>query len=159
MSNTPNQKLKQLYLMKILMEQTDEDHPITVKDLIDQLQLYGITAERKSLYSDIERLIEFGINVESKKTNTVGYFVGDRQFELAELKLMVDAVQAARIIPAKKSMELIKKIAALGSVHQTKLLNRQVFVEGQPKTINNSVFYNVDAIHAAINSRKKISYK
>jgi len=159
MSNTPNQKLKQLYLMKILMEQTDEDHPMIVKDLIDQLQLYGITAERKSLYSDIERLTEFGINVESQKTNKVGYFVGDRQFELAELKLMVDAVQAARIIPVKKSAELIKKIAALGSLHQAKQLNRQVFVEGQPKTINNSVFYNVDAIHAAINSRKKISYK
>ena len=157
MANTPNQKLKQLYLMKILMEQTDEDHPMTVKDLIDQLQLYGISAERKSLYSDIERLTEFGINVESQKTNTVKYFVGDRQFELAELKLMVDAVQAARIIPAKKSAELIKKIAALGSVHQAKQLNRQVFVEGQPKTINNSVFYNVDAIHAAINNQKKMA--
>jgi len=159
MPNAPNQKLKQLYLMKILLEQTDEEHPMSVKDLIGQLDLYGITAERKSLYADIERLTDFGINVVSQKTNTVGYFVGDRQFELAELKLMVDAVQSSRFISAKKSAGLIKKIAALGSVHQAKQLNRHVFVDGQPKTINESVLYNVDAIHAAINENKKISYK
>jgi len=130
MANTPNQKLKQLYLMKILMEQTDDDHPMSVKDLIHQLQLYGITAERKSLYTDIERLIAFGINVENQKSNTVGYYVDHRQFELAELKLMVDAVQSSRFIPVKKSAELIKKIAALGSVHHAKQLNRYVFVDG-----------------------------
>ena len=125
MANTPNQKLKQLYLMKILLEQTDEEHPLSLKELIDQLGLYGIAAERKSLYADIERLQEYGINVESRKTNTVGYYVADRQFELAELKLMVDAVQSSHFNPAKKSAELIKKIAALGSVHQAKQLNRQ----------------------------------
>ena len=159
MANAPNQKLKQLYLMKILLEQSDEEHPMSVKDLIGQLRLYGIAAERKSLYADIDRLIEFGINVVTQKTATVGYFVGDRQFELAELKLMVDAVQSSRFIPVKKSAALIKKIAALGSVHQAKQLNRQVFVDGQPKTINESVFYNVDAIHAAISENKKISFK
>ena len=159
MSNTPNQKLKQLYLMKILLEQTDEEHPMTVKDLITQLSLYGITAERKSLYTDIERMTDFGINVETHKTTTVGYFVGDRQFELAELKLMVDAVQSSHFIPTKKSAELIKKIAALGSVHQAKQLNRFVFVDNQPKTINDSVFSSVDAIHSAINEQKKISFK
>ena len=159
MPNAPNQKLKQLYLMKILMEQTDEDHPMSVKDLIDELGRYGISAERKSLYADIERLKDFGIDVDSQKTSTVGYYVGHRQFELAELKLMVDAVQSSRFITAKKSAGLIKKIAALGSVHQAKELNRHVFVEGQPKTINESVFINVDTIHAAINGNKKISYK
>ena len=159
MPNTPNQKLKQLYLMKILMEQTDEEHPMSVKDLIDQLQLYGIASERKSLYADIERLADFGINVIKSKTNTVKYFVGERQFELAELKLMVDAVQSSRFVTAKKSAGLIKKISALGSVHQAKQLKRQVFVDGQPKTINESVFYNVDSIHAAINSQKKINFK
>ena len=159
MPNAPNQKLKQLYLMKILLEQTDEEHPMSVKDLIGQLDLYGISAERKSLYADIERLTDYGINVVSQKTNTVGYFVGDRQFELAELKLMVDAVQSSRFISAKKSAGLIKKIAALGSVHQAKQLNRHVFVDGQPKTINENVLYNVDAIHAAINENRKISYK
>ena len=159
MPNTPNQKRKQLYLMKILMEQTDEEHPMSVKDLIAQLQLYGITAERKSLYADIERLVGFGVNIESVKTSTVGYFVAHRQFELAELKLMVDAVQSCRFITAKKSAALIKKIAALGSVHHANQLRRQVFVDGQPKSINESVYYNVDAIHAAINGKRKISYK
>jgi len=159
MANTPNQKLKQLYLMKILMEQTDEDHPMSVKDLISELASYGIDAERKSLYSDINRLSEFGINVVSRKSNTVGYFVGERQFELAELKLMVDAVQSSHFISARKSASLIRKIAALGSVHQAKQLNRHVFVEGQPKTINKNVYYNVDAIHSAINARKQIQFK
>jgi predicted DNA-binding transcriptional regulator YafY len=159
MANAPNQKLKQLYLMKILMEQTDEEHPMSVKDLIEQLRLYGIDAERKSLYADIERLTDFGINIITQRTNTVRYFVGDRQFELAELKLMVDAVQSSHFIPAKKSEGLIKKIAALGSVHQAKQLNRYVFVDGQPKTINENVYYSVDAIHAAINGNKKISFK
>jgi len=159
MPNTPHQKLRQLYLMKILMEQSDEEHPLSVKDLIDQLRLYDISAERKSLYADIERLVEYGINVEKQKTHTVGYFVGDRQFELAELKLMVDAVQSSRFISAKKSAGLIKKIAALSSIHQAKQLNRHVYVDGQPKTINENVLYNVDAIHAAINDNKKISFK
>ena len=130
MPNTPNQKLRQLYLMRILMEQTDEDHPMSVTDLIGQLELYGVTAERKSLYDDIERLKAFGINVETQKTKTVKYYVDRRQFELAELKLMVDAVQSSRIIPVKQSARLIKKIAALGSVHQAKQLNRHVFVDG-----------------------------
>lgn len=159
MPSTPNQKLKQLYLMKILLEQTDEEHPMSVKDLIEHLRLYGIDAERKSIYTDIERLQQFGINVESKKTNTVGYFVAHRQFELAELKLMVDAVQSSHFITTKKSAGLIKKIAALGSTHQAKELNRHVFVDGQPKTINENVYYSVDTIHAAINGNKKISFK
>jgi len=159
MPNTPNQKLRQLYLMKIFLEQTDEDHPMTVNELIDQLRLYGVTAERKSLYSDIERLSDFGINVMMQKTNTFGYFVVDRRFELAELKMMVDAVQSSRFITAKKSAELIKKIADLGSIHQAKQMNRQVYIDGQPKTINEKVFYSVDAIHAAINGNNKISFK
>jgi len=159
MSNTPNQKLKQLYLMKILLEQTDEEHPLTIKELIEQLELLGVTAERKSIYTDIERLEEIGVNVETKKTSTVGYYVSNRKFELAELKLLVDAVQSSRFISAKKSDELIKKIADLGSIHEAKQLNRHVFVAGQSKTINEDVLYNVDAIHAAINGENKISYK
>ena len=144
MANMPNQKLKQLYIMKILMEQTDEEHPMSVKDLISQLELLGITAERKSLYSDIERLTEFGINVVSRKTNTVGYFIGDRQFELAELKLMVDAVQSSHFVSTKKSAALIKKIAALGSVHQAKQLNRHVFVEA--KQFAHGVIYRLQPV-------------
>jgi predicted DNA-binding transcriptional regulator YafY len=159
MANAPNQKLKQLCLMRILLERTDEEHTMSVKDLIAELRLYGIAAERKSLYADIERLVEFGINVESRKSGTVGYFVADRSFELAELKLLVDAVQSSRFITPKKSAALIKKISALGSVHQAKQLNRQVFVDGLPKAMNESVFYNVDAIHAAINEGKKISFR
>jgi predicted DNA-binding transcriptional regulator YafY len=159
MANSPNQKLKQLYLMKILLERTDEEHPMSVKEIIEQLGHFGITTERKSLYTDIERLIDFGINVERQKSNSVGYFVGDREFELAELKMMVDAVQSSHFISAKKSEGLIRKIADLGSVHQAKQLNRHVFVDGQPKTVNESILYSVDAIHAAVNEQKKIGFK
>ena len=159
MPGAPNQKLKQLFLMKILLEQTDEDHPLSAKDLLCHLRQYGIEAERKSIYSDIEQLVAFGIDVESKKTNTVGYFVANRQFELAELKMMVDAIQSSRFITTKKSEGLIKKITALGSVHQAKQLCRHVFVDGQPKTANGSVYYNVDAINAAVNENKKISFR
>ena len=158
MSNAPNQKLKQLYLLKILLEQTDEEHSMTVKEIIEHLQQYGITAERKSLYSDMERLENYGVSVVSQKSNTVGYYVENRQFELAELKLMVDAIQSSRFISAKKSADLIKKIAALGSIHQAKLLKRNVFVNEQSKTINESVLYNVDAIHTAISNNKHILF-
>ena len=159
MANAPNQKLKQLYLMKILLEQTDEEHPLSSKELIDQLRLYGIATERKSLYADIERLQDYGVDIVTRKTNTVGYFVASRDFELAELKLLVDAVQSSRFITPKKSAELIRKLSALASVHQSKQLNRQVFVDGQPKSMNESVYYSVDAIHAAISEGKKIRFK
>jgi len=145
--------------MKILLNCTDEEHPMTIKEIVNALKSYGIESERKSLYTDIERLVAFGINVESKKTKTVGYYVANRQFELAELKMLVDAVQSSRFISAKKSAELIKKISTLGSIHKAKQLNRQVYVDGQPKSINESILYNVDSIHTAINECKKITFK
>lgn len=111
MAEGNNQKLKILYLLKILMEKTDETHSITMTEILSSLKLYGITAERKSIYSDMENLRTFGIDIIGEKENkTYYYHIGNRQFELAELKLLVDSVQAAKFLTAKKSRELIKKI-------------------------------------------------
>ena len=159
MASSPNQRMKLLYLMKILLERTDENHALTVAELILALAEYDIKAERKSIYSDLELLRNYGMNIETQKTRTVEYFVDGRQFELPELKLLVDAVQSSRFITARKSNDLIKKLSALASVHQAKELKRQVVMAERPKPLNEGIYYNIDAIHAAINGRRKVIFK
>lgn len=159
MSNNPNQKLKTLYLLKILTEQSDEGHSMTVGDLIDQLRFYDITAERKSIYADIELLRNFGVDIVCDKTRSNNYYIGNRDFELPELKLLVDAVQASKFITHKKSRELIKKIEKLASVHEAKGLHRHVIVNDRVKTMNESIYYNVDAIHTAIQNNRMVCFK
>jgi len=141
--------------MKILLETTDEQHPMTMADMVKALAAYDIKAERKSLYTDIELLRQFGLEIEMQRGKTVGYFITDRQFELPELKLLVDAVQSCRFITNKKSDELIKKLSSLTSGAQAKQLRRQVFVAGRAKTMNETVYYSIDQIHCAINDNKK----
>lgn len=159
MPNNPTQKLKMLYLIKILMERTDEAHPLTVNEIIDALGVYGISAERKSIYTDIEHLRDFGVDIVCDKSRANHYYIGSRDFELAELKLLVDAVQASRFITHKKSRELIKKIEKLTSVHQAKSLQRQVIVQNRIKSMNESAYYNVDAINEAILQNCMIEFK
>ncbi len=158
MPKSPKQKLKLLYLQKILLEQTDEDHPLTIQQLIEALAHYGIQAERKSLYDDLEALRQFGLDILRQKSKTYGYYVGSRPFELPELKLLVDAVECSRFITEKKSRRLIGKIAGLASAYQAKSLQRQVHVSGRVKTMNESVYYNIDEIHAAISADRQISF-
>ena len=124
MAKGANQKLKILYLMKILMEKTDEDNTITLNEMIAELEKYGITAERKSIYDDIESLRQYGIDITTRKTKTTDYFVANRLFEMPELKLLVDAVQCSKFITHKKSNELIKKIESFASVHQAMQLQQ-----------------------------------
>ena len=155
-----NQKLKIMYLMKILMEYTDEEHDITLAEIVEKLKAYGITAERKSLYSDIENLRMYGMEIEGQQYDrTFHYRVINRQFELAELKLLVDSVQSARFITEKKSKELIEKIEAYASKYEAEKLNRQVNVSGRVKTQNKRVYYSVDAIHEAISYNKQITFQ
>ena len=161
MPKSSNQKLKLIYLMKILLERTDETHSITMPEIIEALAAYDISAERKSLYNDIENLRVYGLDViGTQEDRTYSYHIGNRQFELAELKLLVDSVQSAKFITAKKSNELIKKIEGLASKYEASQLHRQVFVAGRVKTMNESIYYNVDRIHTAIadNSRITIQY-
>ncbi len=160
MAKSPNQKLKLLYLMKILLEQTDENHRITMTEIIENLASYNISAERKSLYNDIESLRLYGLDIIGiQEGRTYFYYVGSRRFELAELKLLVDSVQSAKFITAKKSSELIKKLEGLASRYEASKLHRQVFVAGRVKTMNESIYYNVDRIQTAIGENSKITFQ
>lgn len=159
MAKSLNQKLKLLYLIKIFSEKTDEDHCLTAQELITELAAYGISAERKSIYDDIECLITFGydiVNVKARKGG--GYYLASREFELPELKLLVDAVQSSRFITQKKSRELIDKIETLAGPYDRKQLQRQVIVAGRVKTENESIYYNVDRIHHAIQMEVPITF-
>lgn len=155
-----NTKLKILYLLKILLEKTDENHIMSSADLIKALNAYGYTVDRKSIYSDIETLMEFGIDiVQAKGGAKQGYYVGSRDFELPEVKLLVDAVQSSKFITAKKSRELIGKIEKLVSENEAKQLQRNVFIFNRIKTENETIYYNVDCIHSAISANHQIKFQ
>lgn len=152
-------KLRTLYIMRILLQKTDERHPMSAAEIARELGKYGKSADRKTVYSDIETLNEFGIDILQTKGANGGYYIGSRKFELPELKLLVDAVQASKFISKKKSEELIKKLEGLASEHDARQLQRNVFIYNRPKTGNETVYYNVDKIHAAILENKMIQYK
>lgn len=160
MAKSPNQKLKLLYLVDILERKTDENHPMTAAALIEELAKVEISAERKSIYDDIQQLVDFGYDIVHNKARVGGgYYMASKRFELAELKVLVDSVQASRFISAKKTRELIDKLEKLCSVHEEKQLKRQVYVLNRIKTDNESIFYNVDYIHDAIHRNKQISFQ
>lgn len=159
MAKSENQKLKLLYLKQILEEQTDENHPLSTQRLIELLAHEGITAERKSIYDDIQCLQAFGMDICTVKGRGGGYFLASRDFELPELKLLVDAVQSSRFLTQRKSMELISKLERLAGVHEAGSLRRQVTVSGRVKTMNESIYYNVDRIHDAIAHNVQISFR
>lgn len=159
MARSSYQKLKPLYVMNYLLQSSDEEHPVTVNQIIAHLETHGVSAERKSIYSDIEALQVFGLDIERVDNgNFVGYYVASRSFELPELKLLVDSVQSSKFITHKKTASLIKKIEKLASIHEAQLLNRQVFVKNRIKTMNESIYYNVDEIHNGISTNKKIKF-
>ena len=159
MSKSTNQKTKLLHLCRILLLRTDEEHPLTVPQLIEELARQDIKAERKSIYDDLEALHLFGLDIQSRKGKTPGWFVGGREFQLPEVKLLMDAVQSSRFITQKKSDALIRKLEGLASIHQAGQLQRQVYVSGRIKVMNESIYYNVDKLHAAIAGQKAISFK
>jgi predicted DNA-binding transcriptional regulator YafY len=153
------QKDRLLFLLEVLYRETDEEHPVTIAEIIARLNAEGFTATRKTAAKDIDTLIVHGFDVVCNKSRQNQYFIGDRHFELPELTLLVDAVQAAKFISVGHSKNLIGKLSKLASVHQAERLNRQLFVEKQAKSVNESVLYTVDLIHAAINSKQKITFQ
>ena len=160
MPKSANQKLKLLYLVEILERKTDEEHPMTASDLIRELEKHDILAERKSIYDDIDQLIQFGYDIILTKTKkNGGYYLASRNFELPELKLMVDSVQASRFITLKKSRELISKLEKMCSIYDENQLKRQVYVIHRVKTDNESIYYNVNDIYNAIQKNRQISFK
>lgn len=152
-------KLRILYIMKILLEKTDERHVMSASDIDQSLGEYGMSADRKTIYSDIETLREFHVDIVQAKGTNGGYYIGNREFELPELKLLVDAVQASKFISRKKSEELIKKLESLTSEAGARQLRRNVFIYNRPKTGNETIYYNVDQIHTAIMENKQIRYR
>lgn len=155
-----NQKFKLYRLAQIMQEKTDDEHYITMPEIMKELAKYDITADRKSIYNDLRDLSVLGIEVEGEPDgNRYHYHVVDRAFELPELKLLVDAIQSSKFITEKKSNALIKKLETLVSKYDAQKLQRQVFVSGRIKTMNESIYYTVDAIHNAISADKKIKFQ
>ena len=152
-------KLRTLYIMKMLLEKTDEKYTMSAADIDKALGDYGMSADRKTVYNDIETLREFGMDVLQTKGSNSGYYIGSRKFELPELKLLVDAVQASKFISRKTSEELIRKLESLASEHEARQLQRNVFIYNRPKTGNETIYYNVDKIHTAILENRQIQYQ
>ena len=160
MARSANQKLKLLYLAKLFQEETDEEHALSLAQIADRLEAQGIHADRKTLYQDFEELRYFGLDVVSEQRGrTYYYYLGERDFELPELKLLVDSVQSAKFISDRKSGELIRKLEHLASVHQARQLQRQVVISGRVKSMNESIYYNVDRLHEAINRNVQIRFQ
>ena len=155
-----HQKQKMLYLMKIFSEETDDAHFLSLAQIIKKLSSYGVTADRKTLYTDFDELRDFGFDIIKEKVGRNYYYhIGSRKFELPELKLLVDAVQSAKAITNKKSGELISKLEGMVSIYEARQLNRQVFISGRIKSMNESIYYNIDALHTAIGADSRIRFK
>lgn len=155
-----NQKFKLYRLAQIMLERTDDDHYITMPEIIAALGEYEITADRKSIYTDLKDLEVLGIEAEGESAGkSYHYHVVSRPFELPELKLLVDAIQSSKFITEKKSNTLIRKLEKLVSRYEAMKLQRQVYVSGRIKTMNESIYYTVDAIHNAISENKKIRFQ
>lgn len=160
MAKGENQRLKLLYLLDILNTYTDDEHALSMSEIVEKLSACGVNAERKALYTDIEELRNYGADIIGEKDGqSFSYRIGNRKFELAELKLLVDAVQSSKFITSKKSKELIKKLEGETSKYHATTLSHQVFVAGRVKTMNESIYYNVDLIHTAIAENVKVRFR
>lgn len=160
MSRGINQKFKLYYLKEIMLRKTDETHALTMPQILEALETAGATAERKSIYTDLEDLHELGVEIDKEQEGKYTYYrVIGRRFELPELKLLVDAIQSSKFITVKKSNELIKKLESFCSEYEAKQLQRQVFVQDRIKTMNESIYYSVDTLHNAIAENKQIKFK
>lgn len=160
MAKSGNQKGKLLYLAEIFHRETDEAHGLTLAELTERLAAYGVQAERKTLYADMEELRRCGLDIDSwKEGREYRYRLASREFELPELKLLVDAVESSRFITEKKSTALIKKLGHLTSTAQAEQLNRRIYMGGTPKPENESIYYNVDTIHNAVQKKQQITFQ
>lgn len=159
MARASAQKLKILYVLQFLYQYSDEDHPVSMKQIIEFLENRGIPAERKSVYSDIEALQLYGMDIiRGGQGDRHGYYIGNRIFETAELKILVDCVQSSKFLTGKKTEGLVRKIGRLTSVHQAKQLNRQMLVPNPTKTDNESIYYTVDSIYRGILENRQIRF-
>ena len=159
MPKSEKQKLKVLYVLDYLKRNSHEDHPVGAKELIGMLDMHGITCDRKAVYSDIRALQDYGVDIETLHGKGGGFYIASRNFELPELKLLIDAVQSSRFLTEKKSRDLIHKLCAECSEDDARLIRREVLVSGRVKSMNESIYYNVDAIQEAIAQNRQISFR
>ncbi len=160
MPRSDNQKLKIFYILDYLQKHSHQDHPVRAAELIAMLSnQHNIECDRKTVYSDIAALQDYGVDIVSIPGKKGGYYIASRNFELPELKLLIDAVQSSRYLTAKKSRELIEKLCNQCSVHDARLMRRDVVVSGRVKSMNETIYYNVDAIQEAIAQNRQISFK
>ncbi len=160
MPKSDNQKLKIFYILDYLQRNSHQNHPVRASELIEMLKnKHNIDCERKTVYSDISALQQYGIDIESVPGKNGGYYIASRNFELPELKLLIDAVQSSRYLTEKKSRELIEKLCNQCNEHDSKLLRRNVLVSGRVKSMNETIYYNVDAIQDAIAQNRQITFR
>lgn len=158
MAGSSQQKLKLLYLIRILHEQSDDDHPMSAVDLRRELERYGISAERKSIYKDLELLSDYGMDIMQTRSPRQGWFLGKRDYELPELRLLMDAVQSAMFITPKKTKELLSKLEKQMSNYQARDMDRQVYIDSRVKCANEEIYYIIDTLHKAVAQNKKVSF-
>ena len=160
MPKSDNQKLKIFYILDYLNQNSHEKHPVRASELMEMLQnQHNISCDRKTVYSDIAALQDYGVDIVSVPGKNGGYFIATRNFELPELKLLIDAVQSSRYLTEKKSRELIEKLCKECSVHDARLMRRDVLVSGRVKSMNETIYYNVDTIQEAISLNRKIRFR
>ena len=160
MPKSDNQKLKIFYILDYLNRNSHEKHPVRAAELMEMLHnQHNISCDRKTVYSDIAALQDYGVDIVSVPGKNGGYFIATRNFELPELKLLIDAVQSSRYLTEKKSRELIEKLCKECSVHDARLMRRDVLVSGRVKSMNETIYYNVDNIQEAISLNRKISFR
>ena len=148
-----------MYLNKILNELTDENTTLNANELIAELEKYGVSAERKSIYDDIEALRYFGVDVNISSEHGRGYYVGERLFQLSEIKMLIDIVQAAKFISENKSFELIEKISTLVPLSDRKALKHQIVVANRVKSVNETVYYSIDHLYRGIEEKKQVRFR
>ena len=160
MPKSDNQKLKIFYILSYLEENSHEKRPIRAAELIAMLDRdYNISCDRKTVYSDIAALQEYGVDIVSIPGKNGGYYVASRNFELPELKLLVDAVYSSRYLTEKKSRELIEKLCKQCNKHDAGLVRRNMFISGRVKSMNETIYYSVDAIQEAISINRQIDFR
>ncbi len=159
MAKTDNQKLKILYILDYLQKNSHQDKPVKANELISMLDRLGISCDRKTIYSDIAALQEFGVDIVHLPGRNGGYYVASRNFQLPELKLLIDAVQSSRFLTEKKSRELIEKLCSQCNEQDARLMRRDVYVSGRVKSMNETIYYSVDAIQEAIAQNKQITFR
>ena len=159
MPKSDQQKLKLLHIRDYLERNSDEQHPVGAHELIDMLSLQGISCERKSIYSDIRVLQDFGLDILTHRRKNGGYYIASRNFELPELKLLIDAVQSSRFLTETKSRELIEKLCQQCNRFDASLMHRDIVIDRRVKSMNETIYYNVDAIQEAISQNRQIRFR